>query len=146
MIAAGVDKTRLQENVFWSNSENRIRLQGYMLGRKLTLLPEFGAAFMILTQAEKDSFAYRPGDTEGFVNIPLSIAGVGISALFTETTTGYIRVSLRSRRDIDVNLFAKAFFNGGGHKNAAGGRLYIPADELPAYFADALASHFGKNE
>lgn len=146
MIAAGVDKIRLQEQVFWSNSENRLRLQGYMLKEKLVVSRVHGAAYMVLTQAEKDSFDYQPGDTEGFVNIPLSISGIGISALFTETTTGYIRVSLRSRRDIDVNLFARAFFNGGGHKNAAGGRLFIPADEVPAYYLKALESHFGKNE
>jgi len=146
MIAAGVNKTRLQENVFWSNSETRLRLQGYMLKEKLTVLPEYGAAFMLLTQAEKDSFDYQPGDTEGFVNIPLSIAGVGISALFTETTTGYVRVSLRSRIDIDVNLFARALFNGGGHKNAAGGRLFIPVEEVPSYYLNALERHFGKNE
>lgn len=144
MIEAGVDKIRLQENVFWSNSENRIRLQGYLLKEKLTFLRDFQAAYMVLTQAEKDSFDYKPGDSEGFVNIPLSVSGVGISALFTETTTGYIRVSLRSRVDIDVNTFARAFFNGGGHKNAAGGRLYITPEEVPAYFLNALEKHFGQ--
>lgn len=150
MIAAGVDKIRLQERVFWSNSENRIKLQGYLLKDKLAFVPQsnrgFKAAYMVLTQAEKDSFNYQPGDSEGFVNIPLSVEGVGISALFTETTTGYIRVSLRSRVDIDVNTFARAFFNGGGHKNAAGGRLYITPDEVPAYFLNALEKHFGKDE
>lgn len=146
MIGAGVNKIRLQENVFWSNSENRIRLQGYLLKEKLAFVHKFGAAYMVLTQAEKDSFDYKPGDSEGFVNIPLSVEGVGISALFTETTTGYVRVSLRSRIDIDVNTFARAFFNGGGHKNAAGGRLYVSPDEVPAYFLNALENHFGKNE
>ena len=144
MIAAGVDKTALQENVFSSNTVSRMRLQGHMLKDKMTLVPEMGAAYMILTQAEKDAYDYRDGDSEGFVNMPLTIKGVRISAMFTETKKGHVRVSLRSRRDTDVNLFAREFFNGGGHKNAAGGRLYIPVDEVAAYFLKALHSHFDR--
>lgn len=142
LIAAGVDKTALQENVFSSNTESRMRLQGHMLKDKMTVIPEFNAAFMVLTQAEKDEYNYRDGDSEGFVNLPLTIAGIGISALFTETVKGHIRVSLRSRRGIDVEVFARKYFNGGGHRNAAGGRLYIPVDEVPAYFLKALQSQF----
>ena len=51
----------------------------------------------------------------------------------------YIRVSLRSKGRIDVNRFAIRFFNGGGHRNAAGGRLYMPLEDVPAYFEQALA-------
>ena len=62
-----------------------------------------------------------------------------ISALFTENIDGkYIRVSLRSKSEINVNRFAIRFFNGGGHRNAAGGRLYMPLEDVPAYFEQAL--------
>ena len=144
LIAAGVDKTRLYQQIFNVFSEDRMRLMGYLLKEKMTLVPEYGAAYMVLSEAEKQAYHYRPGDSEGFVNLPLSIADVRISALFTETPEGYIRVSLRSKIGTDVNTLARDFFNGGGHVNAAGGRLHIPVDTVAAYFLDSLRKHFGR--
>ena len=144
LIAAGVDKAVLQQRIFNVFSAQRMRLMGYLLKDKMTLLPEYGAAYMILTEAEKQAYDYRPGDSEGFVNLPLSIGEVRISALFTEAPEGYIRVSLRSKIGTDVNVLAREFFNGGGHVNAAGGRLYLPAEEVAAYFLDSLRKHFGR--
>ena len=144
LIAAGVDKARLYQQIFNVFSESRMRLMGYLLKDKMTLVPEYGAAFMVLSEAEKQSYDYRPGDSEGFVNLSLSIASVRISALFTETPEGYIRVSLRSKIGTDVNVLARDYFNGGGHVNAAGGRLHIPVNEVAAYFLDSLQKHFGR--
>ena len=144
LIAAGVDKGRLYQQIFNVFSESRMRLMGYVLKDKMTLAPEYGAAFVVLSEAEKQAYGYRPGDSEGFVNLPLSIASVRISALFTETPEGYIRVSLRSKLGTDVNVLARNFFNGGGHVNAAGGRLHIPVDAVAAYFLDSLHKHFGR--
>ena len=144
MVAAGVDRGRLYQEVFQVFSEQRMRLMGYLLKEKMQIVPEYGAAFMVLTEPEKQAFDYLPGDSEGFVNLPLNIAQVRISALFTETAEGPVRVSLRSKAGTDVNAFARAFFNGGGHVNASGGRLYIPPDEVPAYFLDALRKHFDR--
>ena len=144
LIAAGVDKAVLQQRIFNVFSAQRMRLMGYLLKDKMTLIPEYGAAYMILTEAEKQAYDYRPGDSEGFVNLPLSIGEVRISALFTEAPEGYIRVSLRSKIGTDVNVLARNYFNGGGHVNAAGGRLYLPAEEVAAYFLDSLRKHFGR--
>ena len=144
LIAAGVDKERLHQQIFNVFSESRMRLMGYLLKDKMTLVPRYGAAFMVLSEKEKQAYDYRPGDSEGFVNLPLSIADVRISALFTETPEGYIRVSLRSKKGTDVNSLARDFFNGGGHVNAAGGRLHIPVEAVPAYFLDSLQKHFGR--
>ena len=144
LVAAGVDKARLYQQIFNVFSADRMRLMGYLLKDKMTLVPEYGAAFMVLTEAEKQSYNFRKGDSEGFVNLPLSIADVRISALFTESPEGYIRVSLRSKIGTDVNVLAREFFNGGGHVNAAGGRLYMPVDQVAAYFLDSLQKHFGR--
>ena len=144
LVAAGVDKARLYQQIFNVFSADRMRLMGYLLKDKMTLVPEYGAAFMVLTEAEKQSYNFRKGDSEGFVNLPLSIADVRISALFTESPEGYIRVSLRSKIGTDVNSLAREFFNGGGHVNAAGGRLYMPVDQVAAYFLDSLQKHFGR--
>ena len=141
LLARGVDKDALQEKVLGRYSVSRTRLMGHMIKDKMTILPDFEAAYMLLSNKEKDRYHFRPGDSEGFVNLPLAIAGVQISALFTENFDGrYIRVSLRSRGRLNVNRLAQRFFNGGGHRNASGGRLYIPLEAVPAYFEQALAA------
>ena len=141
LIARGVDKNGLQEKVLSCYSVSRTRLMGHMIKDKMKVLPAFNTAYMLLSNKEKDRYSFKPGDSEGFVNLPLAISSVQVSALFTENIDGqYIRVSLRSKGRINVNRFANRFFNGGGHHNAAGGRLYIPLEEVPAYFENALAA------
>ena len=139
LIAVGVDKDGLQDKVLNCYSVSRTRLLGHMVKDKMKVLPRRKTAYMLLSNKEKDRYHFQPGDSEGFVNLPLAIADVLVSALFTENIDGrYVRVSLRSKGRIDVNRFAMRFFNGGGHRNAAGGRLYMPLDDVPAYFEQAL--------
>ncbi|MBQ6299533.1 MAG: DHH family phosphoesterase [Bacteroidales bacterium] len=139
LIARGVDKDAMQEKVLHCYSVSRTRLMGHLIKDKMTLVTRHQAAYMLLSNKEKERYCFKPGDSEGFVNLPLAIGSVRISALFTENAVGnYIRVSLRSKGNINVNRLANRFFNGGGHRNAAGGRLYIPLDEVPAYFEKAL--------
>ena len=139
LIARGVNKEALQEKVLSCYSVSRTRLMGHMVKDKMKVLPKHQAAYMLLSNKEKDRYHFLPGDSEGFVNLPLAIRDVRISALFTENIDGkYIRVSLRSKSEINVNRFAIRFFNGGGHRNAAGGRLYMPLEDVPAYFEQAL--------
>lgn len=141
LIAAGVDKQGLQEKVLNCYSVSRTRLMGHMVKDKMKVLPKYQTAYMLLSNKEKDRYHFQTGDSEGFVNLPLAIASVQVSAFFTENADGtYVRVSLRSKGNIDVNRFAMRFFNGGGHRNAAGGRLYMALDDVPAYFEQALAA------
>lgn len=145
LLERGVDKNALQFKVLNNHSEPRMRLMGHLLKDKMTLLPQFGAAYMVLTADEKDMYSFRPGDAEGFVNLPLAIAGVNISAFFTECREeGYVRVSLRSRPGTDVNALARGWYNGGGHINAAGGRIAMPPEEIPAYLLKSLEEYFAK--
>lgn len=141
LIGIGVDKDGLQEKVLNCYSVSRTRLMGHMVKNKMVVLPRWKTAYMLLSNKEKARYHFQPGDSEGFVNLPLAIASVQVSALFTENADGaYVRVSLRSKGRIDVNRFANRFFNGGGHRNAAGGRLYMPLSDVPAYFEQALAA------
>ncbi|MBO4571001.1 MAG: DHH family phosphoesterase [Bacteroidales bacterium] len=145
LLEMGVDKNALQFKVLNNHTEPRMRLMGHLLKDKMNVLPQYGAAFMILTADEKQEYSFRPGDAEGFVNLPLSIAGVNLSAFFTECRDEeYVRVSLRSRPGTDVNALARGWYNGGGHINAAGGRLFLPTEEIPAYFLKSLEEYFGK--
>jgi phosphoesterase RecJ-like protein len=90
-----------------------------------------------LSLAEAEKFGYKVGDTEGFVNLPLSIGDVKFSAFFMERD-GIIRCSFRSKGDFKVNTIAEKYFNGGGHDNAAGGKSYKPLEDVVNRFVSLL--------
>ncbi len=137
LIKIGVDKDDIYRRVFNTYSEHRIRLMGYCLYKKLKVYPEYKAALITLTMAELEEFNYRIGDTEGFVNIPLSIAGIDFS-VFMREDTDKIKVSLRSQGTFPANKFAADVFSGGGHLNASGGESYTSLSDTVARFEDAL--------
>ena len=137
LLRLGADKEKVQQEVFGSFSEERLRLMAHSVLKRMVVLKDYGAAYMIVSLADQKQFQFEPGDTEGFVNIPLNIKGIQISALFVETPA-HIRVSLRSRNGVEVHEMARRFFEGGGHKQASGGKLYRPLSEVPALFMQAL--------
>ena len=137
LVEIGVDKDKVHKLVFHSNSFNRMKLLGHALGQKMYLLDGTPAAYIVLTAEELERFEYKPGDTEGFVNYPLWIEGISVSALFMEHPDK-IKVSLRSRGSFPVNMFSERFFNGGGHMNAAGGEFYGPLDDAVDTFCREL--------
>ena len=107
----------------------------------MNIIQEGTAAYMSLTEAEMRRYRFQQGDSEGFVNYPLSIASVQMSAMFIETHK-FIRISFRSRGDVDVSLFASKYFNGGGHKNASGGKSYDTIEKTVARFEQAVTEFF----
>ena len=100
-----------------------MRLLGYCLSEKLRVMHRENTAFISLTRNDLKRFNYKEGDTEGVVNYALNIKGMNFAALFTEMDD-HIKVSFRSAGELDVNSFARRHYNGGGHKNAAGGKSY----------------------
>jgi len=139
MLDNGLDKDAIITNVYDNFSINRIRLQGFAIYERMVYMEEHHAAYIYLSRADLDRFKHKVGDTEGFVNIPLTVSGIVISALFIEKET-HIKVSLRSKGKLDVNLFARKYFNGGGHANAAGGKYKGTMEECLAYFEKVLDS------
>ena len=133
LCATGINIPQIYNNVYNSFTEGRARLFGYTVNRKMKTLRKGTVAYMSLTEAEMRRFWFQQGDNEGFVNYPLTIKKMRMSAIFTEHTD-FIRVSLRSRGNVDVNLFANRYFNGGGHKNAAGGKSFVTMEETIAHF------------
>ena len=93
---------------------------------------------MSLLESEMRRFQFQPGDSEGFVNYPLTIKSMKLSAIFVATHK-FIRVSLRSRGGVDVDLFARKYFNGGGHRNAAGGKSFMTMRETIEHFKRSVA-------
>ena len=126
LIAIGVDRDRILFNLFNRFGENRLRLLGTMLKDLLTIT-EDGVAYMVLNKEIQEQYQINEGDTEGFVNMPLSIDKVRMSLLLKEDVDR-VRVSIRSKKGTSANRCSRLHFNGGGHENAAGGRLNIPAD------------------
>ena len=137
LIKKGIDKDAIYRKVNQVYSENRLRMQGYVLYEKMKVYPEYKAALITLTKEELDRFEYQSGDTEGFVNMPLSIDNVEFSVFIREDKE-YTKVSLRSVGDFPCNKFASTYFNGGGHKNASGGEFFGSLDEAVAVFEEGL--------
>ncbi|MCD7914432.1 MAG: bifunctional oligoribonuclease/PAP phosphatase NrnA [Tannerellaceae bacterium] len=137
LIKKGIDKDAIYRKVNQVHTESRLRLMGYVLYEKMKLYPEKQAALITLTQEELKRFHYQPGDTEGFVNLPLSIQGVQF-VVFLREDRDYIKVSLRSVGDFPCNEFAGCYFNGGGHKNASGGECTGTLQEAVQVFEQGL--------
>lgn len=126
LLAAGVDRDGILFMLYNQFRENRFRAMGHFLGEKLKLLPG-GIAYAVFYREDEERFDLVDGDTEGFVNMPLGIAGVRMS-IFLREDEGFFRVSVRSVGDCPSSEFARRFFHGGGHFHASGGRLYFPGD------------------
>lgn len=122
LLQKGVDKDAIYRNVFYSFSEDRMRMTGYLMHKAMEILPEYQTAVTSISKRKLKSFNYQPGDTENIVNMPLQIEGVNISIFVREDNP--VRISFRSVGDIPVNRLANELFGGGGHKNAAGARYH----------------------
>ena len=142
LLSKGIDKDEIYRKVYNTYSEGRLRLMGYVLYDKMQVFPQFNSALIWLTKEEQSKFQYVKGDTEGFVNIPLSIKNIIFSVFLREDTEkNMIKVSLRSVGTFPCNKVAAEFFNGGGHLNASGGEFYGTMDEAIDLFKQALVKY-----
>lgn len=139
LLGKGIDKTKIHEYTFNVHSADRMQLLGKVLCQNMNIYPEYNAACIYITREDQQKYNFAPGDSEGFVNYPLSIKGIKFSALFTENEE-LTKVSLRSKDQIPANAFSAHYFNGGGHLNAAGGRLKKSLAETIAVFEEGLES------
>ena len=117
----GLNHTIIHENIYDSSLENRLRFIGNALLKRLDVLYEYNTAMMAIPKSDIKEFDIKTGDTEGLVNYLLSLEGIRFGALLIDREEER-RWSFRSKGDFDVNQFARKHFEGGGHKNAAGGR------------------------
>ena len=126
LIAAGVDRDDVLAKLYNRYRENRVRVMGYLQHEVMRITPE-GLAYIIATRDILDRFGVDEGETEGLVNIPLSIDRVKMSILLKQEKD-HFRVSIRSKKGWSARQAADARFHGGGHENAAGGKLWYPGD------------------
>ena len=119
-------------------SIDRLLLLGHVLN-DLTYLEQYRTAYMYISSKTLKQFNFRKGDTEGFVNYGLRIKEAELAAIFIENEEDkLIKISFRSKTNLDVNLLARTYFNGGGHINAAGGSLHISLEDTLKYFLEVL--------
>lgn len=143
LIKYGIPKDEIHSRIYDNYSDARMRLMGYCLNEKMIILPEFNTAYISLKEEDLVRFSHKPGDTEGFVNLPFSIKGIKLTAFFMEKKD-HVKISFRSRGDFSVTELAKTNFRGGGHMNAAGAEWDLPLENTIQRFLDILPNYAEK--
>lgn len=130
LLAKGINKDKIYRNVYWVFSVSRMRLWGHIL-QSFVVSPDGRSSYFTISRAEMKRYNFIKGDAEGLVNMPLQIKGMRLSVSLREDSEkdNLVWVSLRSVDDFPCNKLAEQYFNGGGHLNASGGRLYCSLDE-----------------
>jgi phosphoesterase RecJ-like protein len=141
MVAAlkeqGLDHTKVHEALYDNFLENRLRFLGHVLSNRLEVFYELNTALMYVSKIELLKYSIKTGDTEGLVNYPLSIQGIKLVALVIDRDEER-KWSFRSKGNFDCNTFARKYFEGGGHFNAAGGRDSASLQETIQKFKSAI--------
>jgi phosphoesterase RecJ-like protein len=144
LIENGADGTSIHQKIYDSSSFNRLKLLGIALSN-LNRIENLPIVFITLSQQELNSCDYQKGDTEGFVNYGLSLEGVKFSTIMIENQKeGKIKMSFRSKGSFSVNEFARTYFQGGGHINAAGGMSTDSMSKTVEQFKKATTEIYSK--
>ncbi len=140
LISKGIDKDSIYRRVYHNYSSWAVRFRGYIMSQKLNVFDDLHAAFFAITKEEMQQFHFIKGDAEGLVNVPLTIKGLRLSLSLREDDRqeDCVWVSIRSVGDVPANAMAEQYFNGGGHKNAAGGHLHCSLDAAIAIAKQAI--------
>jgi len=145
LLDSGIVKEKIINLIYNNFSSDRIRLQGFALNQRMVVIPEFKTAYIHLSKDDMKAYNHVKGDTEGFVNMPLSIKGINFSALFIEKDN-FIKLSFRSKGQFPSNEFASLYFSGGGHLNASGGEYTDTLVNTIAYFLQILKENVWRFE
>jgi phosphoesterase RecJ-like protein len=141
MVAAlkelGLEHTKVHEALYDNFLENRLRFLGHVLLNRMDIFYEYNTALVYISKQELLKFEIKTGDSEGLVNYPLSIQGIKLVGLVIDRDEER-KWSFRSKGEFDCNTFARKYFQGGGHYNAAGGRDSASLQETVRKFKDAI--------
>lgn len=138
LIANGANNSDIHNHIYDTNSYSKLQLLGCAL-KNLKVLPEYRTAYITLSQEELNTYNFKKGDTEGFVNYGLSVQDIVFAAIFIENTQeGIVKISLRSKGTFSVNEFSRTHFQGGGHTNAAGGKSDLSLEDTVENFISIL--------
>ncbi len=141
----GFEHAKIHTALFDNFMENRLRFIGHVLSHRMEVLYEYNTAIIAIPKADILKYHIRTGDTEGLVNYPLSIKGIEMAALLIDRDEER-KWSFRSKETFDCNSFARKYFQGGGHYNAAGGRSSDSVEENVIQFKKALKEFLSKQQ
>ncbi len=144
LMRIGINKDEIYDKVFNTYSPDRLRFVGYCLYMKMKLYKidkVQKVALIALSRQELMRFNFQSGDAEGIVNMPMQIGSV-VYSCFMREDVDKIKISFRSQGDRPVNEFAQDYFNGGGHKNAAGGEFYGKLEDAVNLFEQNFRKSF----
>ena len=148
LLQAGVDRDGIIDKLYHSDRQQRLMAFADMVANHLTILPS-GISYMIMTSEMQDAYGTDAGETEGLVNVPLTMQKVRMS-IFLREEGGLFRVSIRSKRGLSARNMAAEYFHGGGHELAAGGKIFwpqdIPSKEAASSYLEEIAARFLRNE
>jgi bifunctional oligoribonuclease and PAP phosphatase NrnA len=137
LVDRGVNTSDIMDQIFNSQKEKHLRLLGHCLANRLEIIPEYHTAIIALTQKDYEHFDIQRGDTEGIVNHLLSMKQIKLAAFIHNQPT-VVKISMRSKGDINVQEMCRKHFNGGGHKNASGAHSYASLTATVAKFKSIL--------
>lgn len=139
LISKGLNNSLVHQKLFDNNSVSRIKVLGYCLN-SMEIASEIESAIFSMSEKTAQDLNMKKGDSEGVVNFGLSISSVKCAAFFREDD-GKIKISFRSKNDLDVSIFAQEHFEGGGHKNAAGGMSLLSMEETIVKFKKSMLTY-----
>lgn len=136
----GLEHSRVHESLFDNYLENRLRFLGHVLSNRMEVMYELNTALVYINKADLYKYDIKTGDTEGIVNYPLSIQGIKLVGFIVDRDE-IRKWSFRSKGNFDCNTFARTYFNGGGHFNAAGGSDHESLEKSVQTFKKAIAAN-----
>jgi phosphoesterase RecJ-like protein len=140
LIDMGAVNWRIHELVYNSATENRLRFLGHCLANCLEVLPEYHTAIIAVNNTDLHKYDVDTGDTEGIVNYALSMADIKLAAFIVERSDR-VKLSLRSKGEFPANEICKKYFDGGGHRNAAGGHSSNTLEQVIQQFKTILPEY-----
>ncbi|MDA7501862.1 bifunctional oligoribonuclease/PAP phosphatase NrnA [Chitinophagales bacterium] len=140
LIRKGAEPNKINGHIFNSSSLDRLKFLGFALGQRMKILPEVSTSIIAISPDDFQKFNFRSGDTEGLVNMPLSVRELLISILITQQDD-LVKLSFRSKGTFPVNEIANTYFSGGGHRNAAGGRSHRTIEQVIKKLQEILPSY-----
>lgn len=133
LLECQIDKDEIYSNTYETFSLDRLRFKGFVISQRLIVIKKLKTAYIYISAEDRIKFKEKFGDTENFVNIPLSLKGIYFSAIFIERDN-FVKASFRSKGNFSVNDFSQKHFNGGGHTNASGGESKDSLENTRFYF------------
>ncbi|MHA7877983.1 MAG: DHH family phosphoesterase [Bacteroidota bacterium] len=137
LMRHGADVTRVSRLIYENNTLSKLKFLGFALCHRFVVLQPYKTAYFFITAEDYQEYHLQMGDTEGLVDQALAVEGIVFAAVIKEKKDA-IRLSLRSSGKVPVNLWAKEYFEGGGHQNAAGGVSYLTLEETIEKFENLV--------